>query len=82
MHSTKDMVSDEWIDYADCQGRKHSHAHTHAHLVGLQFRSQLDVSCHTLCQLAKDEKRGVDRVWQEDASIESSMAFCPIARTN
>lgn len=55
------MVSGEWIDYADCQGRKHSHAHTHAHLVGLQFRSQLDVSCHTLCQLAKDEKRGFGR---------------------
>lgn len=31
------MVSGEWIDYADCQGRKHSHAHTHAHLVGFSF---------------------------------------------
>lgn len=47
-----------WIDYADCQG--HSLTLTPP-LTGLQFRFQLDTSCHTLCQLAKD-KAG-EREW-------------------
>jgi len=72
---TKDMVSGEWIDYADCQGPKHSHT------LRLQFGSQLDVSCHTLCQLAKDENKGK---WGKGQGLHrvSSAAFCPIARTN